>query len=234
MPVQCALDIVDGITEFTGRAALLQLFSQFGKVTTCWIPPVDTRHYERSYVRFEKPAAAEAALDASNKGLLYNFGSRVRVEWRVQAHKTQDARDFEAAGCNMASSRDIFRQVARDRAAKKKTRTHALEDRKRDRSRRRSADRKRRSRSRSRSRKRSRSRSRSRDKKEKDRRSARGFDRRDRSAERRFLEDGRDTTSGPVLALEDNRTTRREEEAAGGGSGDDAEAGQTGDTSALI
>lgn len=110
-----SLDILEGLNDLTGRNALLKLFGQFGKILACWLCPVETRHYERSYVKFATVAAAEAAMEASEANLLYNHGVRVKCVWR-QAHKlTQDSRDFEGHGANVQSSREIMRQIAQER-----------------------------------------------------------------------------------------------------------------------
>merc|ERR1712061_206382 len=106
-----------------------------------------------------------AAFQASEANLLYNSGVMVKVTWRLTASKTQDTRDFDAVGCNMGSSRDMYRQIAKQRAVDRgDSRAMALEDSKRDK------EKKKRSRSRSkkqeRSEKKKRSRSRS-DKKKK-------------------------------------------------------------------
>eukprot|EP00404_Azadinium_spinosum_P021414 CAMPEP_0180617490 /NCGR_PEP_ID=MMETSP1037_2-20121125/33059_1 /TAXON_ID=632150 /ORGANISM="Azadinium spinosum, Strain 3D9" /LENGTH=208 /DNA_ID=CAMNT_0022637435 /DNA_START=46 /DNA_END=673 /DNA_ORIENTATION=+ len=104
-----ALDLVGGITEYSSRIALKMLFSQFGEVTACWIPPLDSRSNERSYVKFGTTKAAQAALDASNAGALYLDGVCLKAEWRLTPARTQDTRDFEARGSNLQSSRDLMR-----------------------------------------------------------------------------------------------------------------------------
>mmetsp|Transcript_121249 Transcript_121249/g.343114 ORF Transcript_121249/g.343114 Transcript_121249/m.343114 type:complete len:210 (-) Transcript_121249:101-730(-) len=198
-----ALDITDGITDYTGRTALMQLFSQFGKVTACWIPPADHRSRERTYVKFATTQAAQAALDAARAGMIYNHGIMLRAEWRTTASKTADARDFDAAGSNLMTSRDIFRAAARQRKDSKKEKKNARGGRSRSRSRSRgrdrrsrSGDRKRRSRSRNRGRSESRRRSRSRS-----RGRGRGGDEKgkNRSEERSplALEDGSDRREEP-------------------------------------
>lgn len=171
-----ALDLVAGITDYSSRIALKMLFSQFGNVTACWIPPLEHRGNERAYVKFSTSAAAQAALDASNANQLYLDGVLLRAEWRLAPARTQDSRDFEAAGSNLMTSRDLMRaeaRKARDDRGKRKGKG-MLDDKKpkeRDRSRerdrkRRSRSRDRRRRSRSRSGDRGRSRSRSRNKTE--------------------------------------------------------------------
>lgn len=173
--LSAAIDVIEGINQYTGRTALIQLFQQFGKINACWLPPVEFRDVERAYVKFGTVSAAQAAMEASDANLLYNHGVLIKCDWRKSFALTQDSRDFEGQGCNMACSRDIFREMAKKGGKEKKgdkegrpggkedARSLMMEakrgggredkDRKRDRSR------SRRRRSRTRSRKRSRSRS---------------------------------------------------------------------------
>merc|ERR1719253_2145577 len=153
-----------------------QLFSQFGEVTACWIPPMDTRSRERPYVKFNTSKAAQSALDAAMAGQLYLDGVCLRAEWRLAPAKTQDTRDFEARGSNLMTSRDLMRAAMkakgggsralmaddRDRRKSGKDDKDRDRDRKKDKDRSSRAlmdddrDRKRRSRSRKRSKSRSR------------------------------------------------------------------------------
>eukprot|EP00930_Biecheleria_cincta_P024656 TRINITY_DN17632_c1_g1_i1.p1 TRINITY_DN17632_c1_g1~~TRINITY_DN17632_c1_g1_i1.p1 ORF type:complete len:236 (+),score=50.13 TRINITY_DN17632_c1_g1_i1:22-708(+) len=171
-----ALDLVQGITEHSSRIALKMMFSQFGEVTACWIPPLEHRGNERSYVKFGTTKAAQAAFEASQAGQLLLDGVKLTAEWRMAPARTQDSRDFEARGSNLMTSRDLmraqFKKGGRDDAGGSRalmqasggsSRRHDDRDRDRDR------DKKKKSRSRSRDRDRDRkkkkkSRSRSRDK----------------------------------------------------------------------
>jgi len=154
-----ALDLVSGITEYSSRIALKMLFGQFGEVTACWIPPLDSRRNERAYVKFGTTKAAQAAMDAASAGQLFLDGVPLRAEWRLTPARTQDTRDFEARGSNLMTSRDLMRAAMKDRAAGKDKRDGDRDRKTKDRDRSRS----RRRRSRSKSRKRSRSKRRSRE-----------------------------------------------------------------------
>jgi len=163
MPPNTALDLVGGITEYSSRIALKMLFSQFGEVTACWIPPLESRRNERAYVKFGTTKAAQAALDAAMGGQLYLDGVCLRAEWRLAPARTQDTRDFEARGSNLMTSRDLMRAAMKDKGGKEKDRERRDSDRDRKaKDRDRSRDRRRRSRSKSRRRSRSRKRSKSR------------------------------------------------------------------------
>merc|ERR1712217_998065 len=138
-----------------------------GKINACWLPPVEFRDVERAYVKFATASAAQAAMEASDANLLNNHGVLIKCDWRKSFALTQDSRDFEGQGCNMACSRDIFRELAKgkkDKKEKKEKKGGARElmdeGKSRDKDRRRSRSRSRRRKSRSRSRKRSRSKSR--------------------------------------------------------------------------
>ena len=142
-----ALDLTQGITEFSSRIALKMMFAQFGEVSACWIPPLDNRGKEPAYVKFNRPEAAQSALDACNGGQIYLDGVRVTAEWRSAPARTQDSRDFDAKGSNLMTARELMVEAG---------------GRERDRDRHRNKSGRRRSRSRTRARRRSRKRSRSR------------------------------------------------------------------------
>ncbi|CAJ1349683.1 unnamed protein product [Effrenium voratum] len=108
-----ALDLVQGITEYSSRIALKMLFTQFGEVTACWIPPLEHRTNERAYVKFGTTKAAQAAWEASQAGQLFLDGVALRAEWRMAPARTQDSRDFEARGSNLMTSRDLMRAQMR-------------------------------------------------------------------------------------------------------------------------
>mmetsp|Transcript_75686 Transcript_75686/g.190355 ORF Transcript_75686/g.190355 Transcript_75686/m.190355 type:complete len:190 (-) Transcript_75686:63-632(-) len=160
-----ALDLTQGITEFSSRIALKMMFAQFGEVSACWIPPLENRGKERAFVKFNRPEAAQAALDACNGGQIFLDGVRIAAEWRMTPGKTQDSRDFDAKGSNLFTSRDLMRERAiegqrereRRRSRSRRSRSRKKGDRRRSRST---------SNSRSRSPSRKRKRRRSRDRKE--------------------------------------------------------------------
>merc|ERR1719310_2172802 len=99
------------------------------------------------------------ALKAAEAGQIYLDGLCIRAQWRKVASRTQDARDFDARGGNLTSSRDLFRKKSDGKKGGKK--------RSRSRSRSRSRDRKKKSCSRKKK-SRSRSREKEKDKKDKD------------------------------------------------------------------
>eukprot|EP00435_Cladocopium_sp_Y103_P045337 s569_g13.t1 len=103
-----ALNLTSGITEFSSRMSLKSMFSQFGEVTSCWVPPVEARRKETAWVKFSTSAQAEAALLAVQAGQIYLDGVKVEAEWRNAPAKTQDSRDFDAKGSNLFSSRDLM------------------------------------------------------------------------------------------------------------------------------
>ncbi|CAE7207936.1 unnamed protein product [Symbiodinium sp. CCMP2456] len=222
-----ALDLVQGITEYSSRIALKMLFQQFGEVTACWIPPLEHRSNERAYVKFGTTKAAQAAFEASQAGQLFLDGVSLKAEWRMAPARTQDARDFEARGSNLMTSRDLMRAQMRgggkggsgrdDRGAgggkgrrdldsggsralmdRAPGGSRRNDDRERDREKDRKAKERERSRERDRKRK---SRSRSRDRKRRERsRSRRSASRQKRSEERPALKDG-------AVAVDDDEGT---------------------------
>ncbi|CAK9022015.1 unnamed protein product [Durusdinium trenchii] len=211
-----ALDLVQGITEYSSRIALKMLFTQFGEVTACWIPPLEHRSNERAYVKFGTTKAAQAAYEASQAGQLFLDGVALKAEWRMAPARTQDSRDFEARGSNLMTSRDLMRAQmrgggkggARDGGGKGRRDldmggSRALMDRASggsrrndDREREREKDKKAKDRERSRERDRKRK-SRSRDRKRRERSRSRS---RKRSEERPALQDG-------AVAIEEEGTT---------------------------
>lgn len=217
---QTALDLTQGITEYSSRIALKSLFSQFGEVTACWIPPLEHRTGERAYVKFGTTAAAKAALDASNAGALFLDGTNLRAEWRLAPSRTQDSRDFEARGSNLMTSRDLMRaqrkaqvdrddikrQMRRQLEEREKNRDRKKErDKSKGRDRSRDRDRKRKSRSRSKSKKRKKSRSKSRSKSKKRSRSSKSKSKsKSRSRSRRRREKSAEPARAEVVAIEDN------------------------------
>eukprot|EP00401_Gymnodinium_catenatum_P043631 CAMPEP_0117528370 /NCGR_PEP_ID=MMETSP0784-20121206/37278_1 /TAXON_ID=39447 /ORGANISM="" /LENGTH=229 /DNA_ID=CAMNT_0005324651 /DNA_START=154 /DNA_END=841 /DNA_ORIENTATION=+ len=116
-----ALNIISGITEYTSRIELKNVFGQFGEVTACWLPPMD--HRERgAYVKFGSTRAAELAVAAAGAGRVYLDGMRLEVEWRQASNRTEDTRDFKAQGSNLMTSRDLMRAAMKERQSAKKQR----------------------------------------------------------------------------------------------------------------
>mmetsp|Transcript_57324 Transcript_57324/g.185729 ORF Transcript_57324/g.185729 Transcript_57324/m.185729 type:complete len:206 (+) Transcript_57324:187-804(+) len=143
---RASLDLTSGITDLSSRIALKMMFAQFGEVSACWIPPLENRVKERAFVKFNRPEAAQAALDACKGGQIFLDGVQVAAEWRLTPGKTQDSRDFDAKGSNLLSSRDLMRERAvdgqrgRDRDRRRsQSRGRRKSDRRRSRSRKRSS-----------------------------------------------------------------------------------------------
>eukprot|EP00747_Dinoflagellata_sp_TGD_P206794 gnl/TRDRNA2_/TRDRNA2_80449_c0_seq1.p1 gnl/TRDRNA2_/TRDRNA2_80449_c0~~gnl/TRDRNA2_/TRDRNA2_80449_c0_seq1.p1 ORF type:complete len:192 (-),score=42.45 gnl/TRDRNA2_/TRDRNA2_80449_c0_seq1:42-617(-) len=127
-----SIDLIQGITEFTSRNSLKQLFTQFGEVASCWVPPAGFRGKEVAYVKFVTTYAAEQALNAANSGQLFLDGVTVKAAWRDEKNRsTFDSRDFDAKGSNLITSRDMFRDL---QANRKGSRSRSRDRKKRSRS----------------------------------------------------------------------------------------------------
>eukprot|EP00747_Dinoflagellata_sp_TGD_P167755 gnl/TRDRNA2_/TRDRNA2_192790_c0_seq1.p1 gnl/TRDRNA2_/TRDRNA2_192790_c0~~gnl/TRDRNA2_/TRDRNA2_192790_c0_seq1.p1 ORF type:complete len:628 (-),score=172.71 gnl/TRDRNA2_/TRDRNA2_192790_c0_seq1:59-1942(-) len=142
------LEIVEGITEHSNRVALKGVFSAFGDVLACWVPPIDRREIDCASVRFALQPSAEAAKTACDAGQVFFQGLPVKVRYRVGGGPRVGNSDVgNAVGGNSPS-----RGGNQNRGRRSRSR-----DNRRDRGRR-SRSRRRPGRSRSRARKRSRSR----------------------------------------------------------------------------
>ena len=117
------------------------MFSQFGEVTSCWVPPVEARRKETAWVKFQTSAQAEAALLAVQAGQIYLDGVKVEAEWRNAPAKTQDSRDFDAKGSNLFSSRDLMMDRMRKEQREERNRHGGRDQDRRRRDRSRSRDR---------------------------------------------------------------------------------------------
>jgi hypothetical protein len=92
---------------------LKALFSQFGEVTACWIPPLEDRGKVNAYVKFGSAVAAETAMEAVTSGSFFMDGVAVKANWRhTKAEFKSTYRDFEAKGSNLMTSREMMQQVA--------------------------------------------------------------------------------------------------------------------------
>merc|ERR1740138_1161935 len=101
------IDLTAGITEMSSRMTLKALFSQFGEVTACWIPPLENRGTQPAYVKFGSAVAAEAAMAAVATGTFLMDGVAVKAEWKsTKAEFKSTYRDFEAKGSNLMTSRE--------------------------------------------------------------------------------------------------------------------------------
>merc|ERR1712232_70719 len=162
--VDLCVDVTEGISDYSSRSTLKQLFQQFGEVTACWIPPLDHRGKEPAFVKFGKASPAQTALMACQSGQLFMDGLRVNAQWRTTPKPTQDSnRDFDAKGSNLFTSREFREQAVRDlNRDRDRRRGHSRSSNK---SRSKSRDRRKSSRSKTRSRKRSGSRNKSKSRK---------------------------------------------------------------------
>merc|ERR1740121_1908058 len=88
------IDLIEGINEASSRIGLKGLFSQFGE--------------EPAYVKFSRPDAAQAALQACNDNLIYLDGVRLNAAFRSTPTRTADSREFDAKGSNLMTSRDLL------------------------------------------------------------------------------------------------------------------------------
>jgi len=77
------LEICDGITEHANRVALKGVFSAFGDVLACWVPPIDRRHVDAASVRFAAAESAECAKVACDQGQVFFQGLPLKVKWRA-------------------------------------------------------------------------------------------------------------------------------------------------------
>eukprot|EP00929_Paragymnodinium_shiwhaense_P120634 TRINITY_DN92625_c0_g1_i1.p1 TRINITY_DN92625_c0_g1~~TRINITY_DN92625_c0_g1_i1.p1 ORF type:complete len:626 (+),score=176.77 TRINITY_DN92625_c0_g1_i1:146-2023(+) len=77
------LEVNEGITEHSSRVALKGVFSNFGDVVACWVPPIDRRRVDLASVRFAAAASAEAAKQACDAGQVFLQGMQLKVQWRM-------------------------------------------------------------------------------------------------------------------------------------------------------
>lgn len=105
------MNLTYGITDFSKRVHVKDLFEKFGELVACWLPPVGRRNGEEfGYVKFKREASAEEAFKACRRGLVDLWGVKLNVEWRTTSTADiQHDHDFDAKGSNLLSSRDLFR-----------------------------------------------------------------------------------------------------------------------------
>lgn len=77
------LEIIEGITEHANRVALKGVFSAFGDVLACWVPPIDRRGVDAASVRFATAESAECAKVACDAGQVFFQGLPLKVKWRA-------------------------------------------------------------------------------------------------------------------------------------------------------
>jgi len=149
------LEITEGITEHANRVALKGVFSAFGDVLACWVPPIDRRGVDAASVRFALAESAECAKQACDAGQVFFQGLPLKVNWRSGGGPRVGNSDIGGTvGGNSPTRPSLKGEKGGGRGGPRSD--NALDDR-RDRRRDRSRSRRRRSRSRRR-------RSRSRDK----------------------------------------------------------------------
>lgn len=147
------LEITDGITEHANRVALKGVFSAFGDVLACWVPPIDRRGVDNASVRFAASAAAEAAKTACDAGQVFFQGLPLVVKWRAGGGPRVGNSDIGGTvGGNSPTRPRNDNRSLRDRSRSRdkrrsRSRGGGARDRRRSRSRDRDRDRSRRSRS---------------------------------------------------------------------------------------
>jgi len=72
-----SIDILAGLTEFTGSAELEALFSRFGDIEACFVPPVNHRRKDPGFLQFSTFQAATAAIEACSRAEIELQGSQV-------------------------------------------------------------------------------------------------------------------------------------------------------------
>jgi len=77
------IEICEGITEHANRVALKGVFSAFGDVLACWVPPIDRRGVDSASVRFAAAESAECAKTACDAGQVFFQGLPLKVKWRA-------------------------------------------------------------------------------------------------------------------------------------------------------
>mmetsp|Transcript_71876 Transcript_71876/g.191725 ORF Transcript_71876/g.191725 Transcript_71876/m.191725 type:complete len:171 (+) Transcript_71876:50-562(+) len=69
-----SIDIISGLTEGTNRVSLKSVFSQFGEVEVCWVPPPNQRNDAYAFIRFKSKDIAALALQACSEGRVFLDG----------------------------------------------------------------------------------------------------------------------------------------------------------------
>lgn len=77
------LEIVEGISEHANRVALKGVFTAFGDVLACWVPPIDRRGIDTGSVRFATSESANAAKQACDAGQVFFQGIPMKVKFRL-------------------------------------------------------------------------------------------------------------------------------------------------------
>mmetsp|Transcript_88317 Transcript_88317/g.152915 ORF Transcript_88317/g.152915 Transcript_88317/m.152915 type:complete len:665 (-) Transcript_88317:47-2041(-) len=149
------LEITGGITEHANRVALKGVFSAFGDVLACWVPPIDRRGVDNASVRFAQAQAADSAKQACDAGQVFFQGLPLKVKWRTGGGPRVGNSDIGGSVGGNSPTRPRGEKRSRSPGSRMLTAGPSRRGRDRSRSRSRNRDRRRRSRSR---RKRSRSR----------------------------------------------------------------------------
>lgn len=73
------LDVVEGVTAYTQRAALKTFFSQFGVVDQCFVGDYNK---SQPYIKFMTVKATEDAQEASDNNVLMHHGGMLKTRRR--------------------------------------------------------------------------------------------------------------------------------------------------------
>lgn len=85
-----AIEITQGIAEWTSRLSLKKTMERFGEVVGCHM---GTRGVDLPIVRFQTQASAEAALEAFKGGQVFLDGFQLSGEWKGTTSGQKDNRD---------------------------------------------------------------------------------------------------------------------------------------------
>mmetsp|Transcript_36788 Transcript_36788/g.80391 ORF Transcript_36788/g.80391 Transcript_36788/m.80391 type:complete len:145 (-) Transcript_36788:58-492(-) len=77
-----SIEIVEGLTEYSNRVNLKSVFSQFGEVEVCWVPPPNQRQDVFAFIRFRNRETAATALQACQNGAVFLDGMFVKARPR--------------------------------------------------------------------------------------------------------------------------------------------------------
>jgi len=131
------LEITEGITEHANRVALKGVFSAFGDVLACWVPPIDRRHVDAASVRFAVAESAECAKVACDQGQVFFQGLPLKVKWRAGGGPRVGNSDIGGTVGGNSPTRQSLRDRSQDRGNGGRRRGEGNGGRRRSRSRRR-------------------------------------------------------------------------------------------------
>lgn len=125
------LEITEGITENANRVALKGVFSNFGDVLACWVPPVDRRGVDAASVRFSNPAAAEAALQACEAGHVFFQGLQLKCRYRTGGGPRVGNSDVGGTVGGRSPDRGARKYITRDKSRSRGRRRDRSRERRR-------------------------------------------------------------------------------------------------------